>query len=51
MSEPKVSSVHTMTADEIIGAVAIIYTHGSLTEQEYTTWVSRSVRPVRIRRG
>lgn len=40
MSEPKVSSVHTMTADEIVGAVAIIYTHGSLTEQEYTKWVS-----------
>lgn len=39
MSEQKHSSVRSMTADEIVGAVAIIYTHGSLTEQEYTKWV------------
>jgi len=41
MSKQENSSVYSMTDEEIIGAVAIIYTHGSLTEQEYTTWVSR----------
>lgn len=40
MAEQKNSSVHSMTAEEIVGAVAIIYTHGSLTKQEYTKWVS-----------
>ena len=40
MSEQKNSSVHSMTSEEIVGAVAIIYTHGSLTKQEYTKWVS-----------
>jgi hypothetical protein len=40
MSEQKNSSVYSMTDEEIVGAVAIIYTHGSLTKQEYTKWVS-----------
>jgi hypothetical protein len=40
MSKQENSSVYSMTNEEIVGAVAIIYTHGNLTKQEYTKWVS-----------